>query len=144
MLRIAPREASSADESRREKKVEVTCWPKPAQSRLVSKIKIGFEVPPQILDVEEKRAGVGFFDGADQAPTLQDLRNPIRRFNVAREPVRQNSRNLVPPNFELEEDLFLRRSSKRSPAGGTLRHEQRAFGATVGVHPRCTFVVLLW
>ena len=51
---------------------------------------------------------------------MQELRNPIRRPNVAREPIPEDLRTLVPPEFELDEDLFLRtlRSSKRGSAGG--------------------------
>ena len=90
------------------------------------------------VDVEEKRAAKALalvqvgelssarqaLEGADLAPgsdaTLQELRNPVRRPNVAREPIPEDLRNLVPPEFELDEELFLRtlRSSKRGSAGG--------------------------
>ena len=90
------------------------------------------------VDVEEKRAAkvlafvqVGelssarqALEGAEPAPgndtTLRELRNPARRPNVAQEPTPEEIRTLVPPEFEPDENLFLRtlRSSKRGSAGG--------------------------
>ena len=75
------------------------------------------------VDVEEKRAakalahsgwGVGFSQPSPRGAlgsdaSLQELRNPVRRPNVAREPIPEDLRNLVPPVFELDEDLSCER-----------------------------------
>ena len=79
-----------------------------------------------LVQVGELSSARQALEGAELAPgndaTLRELRNPARRPNVAREPIPEETLMSVPPEFELDENLFLRtlRSSKRGSAGGPL------------------------